>query len=261
MSISKNSALGIVGSQIKANMQSHMRGYSNTNVSGISRSPEEEFLSFSDWLSEFLYSVLQSKQDLEIYAKLNERELVKFLRDTNEELISSNEFTNAVLENKQNVVRKISGPCIYSNILAYYNASVKISYIPSISDATLNIIRIEICERKNSGLYDRTDLNGSIDILDNGQIIKHFSIDNIHEQFVDSYKGPVYLRDTLSNIQYTKETQDATIDDFSINRENLEAVCHLFGSLLEKAGLSMNQSKALSMEPSKTLSRKPSKTK
>ena len=177
MNLSVNSIIGIVCSQINANMQSHMRGYSNSDTKSYPKEKdvnqdEQAFFNFSSDVLRFLYGGFPQRL-LEKFFNEDEEKIVSYLRSINEEILSSNDFTKAIIENKA-MIRKLCSYEFFISVGIGVSKRIKvnpsISYIPSIDDAASNIIRIGITEEQNELRYGDgiKFLNGTIDIYENG---------------------------------------------------------------------------------------------
>ena len=247
MNLSRNSINGIVSSQINANMQKHMREYSKADIETYQEerkiSPDE--LSFSTFFRKLLMFVYNTGGNhlFENHLKYYEDELINYLTEMNEEVISSEDFTKSITSNQQNTIKILSEGHTYASANSMFefgcHINATISYIPSINNETSNIIRIEITEELEKLDRRKEILHGNIDILDNGQIITNsFFKDKFSAQYDET--GKRYLTDENRHIQYTKEeTEEASINDSIINKERLEFACHLLENLFEKAELTM----------------------
>lgn len=230
MNLSMNSIIGIVCSQINANMQSHMRGYSNSDTKSYPKEKdvnqdEQAFFNFSSDVLRFLYG------------GFSQRLLEKFF---NEEILSSNDFTKAIIENKA-MIRKLCSYEFFISVGIGVSKRIKvnpsISYIPSIDDAASNIIRIGITEEQNELRYGDgiKFLNGTIDIYENGNVVfNSFSKDTLKIQLEDTDKGLVILKDSNGMPIYTKESLEATVADSNIDKDSMVIVSNLIKGLLQK---------------------------
>lgn len=253
MSLSMNSIIGIVCSQINANMQSYMRGYSNSDIQSYPKEKEvnhdeQAFFSFSDDVIRFLYGNFP-QQLLEKFFNEDSERIVNYLRSINEEILSSNDFTNAILEKKP-IIRNLGSSEFFVSVGSGVSKRIKvnpsISYIPSIDDTSSNIIRIGITEEQDRLKYGDgiQFLNGTIDIYDNGNVVfNSFSKDTLRIQLEDSDKGLVILKDDKGNPIYTKESLEATAADANIDKDSIVIVSNLFKELLKKVNYSVDNNK------------------
>ena len=253
MSLSTNSIIGIICSQINSNMQKHMRGYSNSDIQSYSKGKEvnqdeEAFFNFSRDILHFLYGDFP-QQLLEKFYYKDGKKIVNYLRSINEEILSSNDFTNAILE-KKTIIRNLGSNEFFISVGAGVSKRIKvnpsISYIPSIDDTSSDIIRIGITEeqdrlRHGDGIQF---LNGTIDIYDNGNVVfNSFSKDTLNIQLEDTDKGLVILKDEKGIPIYTKESLETTAADSNIDKDSIVIVSNLFKELLQKLNYSVNNNK------------------
>lgn len=244
MNLSMNSIIGIVCSQINANMQSHMRGYSNSDTKSYPKEKdvnqdEQAFFNFSSDVLRFLYGGFPQRL-LEKFFNEDEEKIVSYLRSINEEILSSNDFTKAIIENKA-MIRKLCSYEFFISVGIGVSNRIKvnpsISYIPSIDDAASNIIRIGITEEQNELRYGDgiKFLNGTIDIYENGNVVfNSFSKDTLKIQLEDTDKGLVILKDSNGMPIYTKESLEATVADSNIDKDSMVIVSNLIKGLLQK---------------------------
>lgn len=250
MNLSKNSIIGITCSQINANMQRHMRGYSNSDIKSYPKEKdfnldELAFFDFSDNVLWFLYGGYPQEL-LEDFFNDDEEKIVSYLRSINEEILSSNDFTKAIIENKA-MIRKLYSYEFFISVGIGVSKRIKvnssISYIPSINDTTSNIIRIDITEEQNElrngdGIKF---LNGTIDIYENGNVVfNSFSKDTLKIQLEDTDKGLVILKDSNGTPIYTKESLEATVADSNIDKDSMVIVSNLIKGLLQKVNYSVD---------------------
>lgn len=236
MNLPKNSVIGIACSQINANMQSHMRGYSNSDTKSYPKEKdvnqdEQAFFSFSGDVLRFLYGSFPQRL-LEKFSNEDEEKIVSYLRSINEEILSSNDFTKAIIENKA-MIRKLCSYTFFISVGIGVSKRIKvnpsISYIPSIDDATSNIIRIGITEEQNELEYG----NGNV-------VFNSFSKDTLNIQLEDTDKGLVILKDSNGTPIYTKESLEATIADSNIDKDSMVIVSNLIKKLLQKINYSVD---------------------
>lgn len=236
MNLPKNSIIGIACSQINANMQSHMRGYSNSDTKSYPKEKdvnqdEQAFFSFSGDVLRFLYGSFPQRL-LEKFSNEDEEKIVSYLRSINEEILSSNDFTKAIIENKA-MIRKLCSYTFFICVGIGVSKSIKvnpsISYIPSIDDATSNIIRIGITEEQNELEYG----NGNV-------VFNSFSKDTLNIQLEDTDKGLVVLKDSNGTPIYTKESLEATVADSNIDKDSMVIVSNLIKKLLQKINYSVD---------------------
>lgn len=236
MNLPKNSIIGIACSQINANMQSHMRGYSNSDTKSYPKEKdvnqdEQAFFSFSGDVLRFLYGSFPQRL-LEKFSNEDEEKIVSYLRSINEEILSSNDFTKAIIENKA-MIRKLCSYTFFISVGIGVSKRIKvnpsISYIPSIDDATSNIIRIGITEEQNELEYG----NGNV-------VFNSFSKDTLNIQLEDTDKGLVILKDSNGTPIYTKESLEATVADSNIDKDSMVIVSNLIKKLLQKINYSVD---------------------
>lgn len=253
MSLRTDEIIAIVSSQINANMQKHMRGYLDSDTQNYSEEKEfnQEEQIFSQYLifvMRFLYNDFPQHM-LEKFYNENTDSIVNYLRSVNEEILSSNDFTKAIIENKP-MIKCLVTDDFFVSVGAGVSKRIKvtpsISYIPSIDNTSSNIIRIGITEEQNLLRYGKElqYLNGTIDIFDDGKIVYNlFSKDTLKIELEDTDKGLVILKDEEGNTKYKKESISAKAEDANIDKDGLVIVSNLFKNLLEKVNSSVDTNK------------------
>lgn len=227
-----------------------MRGYSNSN---FENSPEEKavnqeeqvFVNFLLGVERFLYREFPQSL-VENSMKKNWERIVEYFRNINEEIISSDELTNAIVTKKP-IIKKLVSSEFFAGTGFTPRRKVQptTSYIPSIDDTTQNVIRIGLTEELKVFGEGIQYLNGTIDILENGQIVvNNFSKDMLKIQFKNTDKGSEISKDEDGNTIYTSETSEASIEESIIDKQNLEKMCQMFNAMLKKVNYPMEQGKS-----------------
>lgn len=251
MALSKNSIIGIVNSQKNLNMQSHMRGYVNSNEIDYKEIDEKykreelkkNFDHFLYNFCNFVYpteSLSLSKDKEDGFNKFMEDRYVdmnlvaEYLENANEELLNDPNFGNSVaMKHLGDQIRLIEGLHHSSD-----RVITSMSYIAGTMKDDPNIIRIGITKNSNDGLVI---INGNIDICSDGQILIHTFEKEIYHIKWDTSKHS-FMLDENGNIVYDIEKIPADIKDTPFDIEHLGVIRDYFMQLYELADLKTKNS-------------------
>jgi len=258
MNISKNVVIAVVGRQINANMQAHMRGINSDkeaideeiNQEELRRNElEKEFKKFITSVHRFLYraiGVASTDNDFEEWLNRiehnNQNDVAEYLEMINDEFLDSPSFSNAIINKSTAPIKHLGeSTSIVKSDKTHdrRTATTSISYIPGITNDEPNIIRIGITEEIGHGMEF---LNGNIDICSNGEIFFNDFEKIIYTVKEEPNNDFGWAIDEKGNIIYTHEETLSDIKESFVAPESLDSIKEYIMKIFELSNLKTKSS-------------------